>query len=633
MKIKIKLNHLFYSFLNICILFVGFFAGYKLWGSFELPFQNKYQVMGPLVLQKYNPSNGILYFLIFISIPSVLLSLLMLINKLREKKIAGNDLIFKTYSFSFPGGKILDDLCGFCHRKYKWIYFLHFVILILFSLTGLFYLLSLDFIYFPMDIFHEGESLTPAWKYLQTGELWKGSFFIHGVFYDPLTSAVGWKLFNQISVGAYRIFALFMSNIVVLPLGILFALTAKFMDPGKKMIRKVLLAQILILIFYFTEPQKGFLPLHFLERRDLFVLIGLCFLITGIGLKKALWFFLAGLFSALCYAYAIDRGAYFSALLAAILILIFLFPLAKNKKQNQRLMAALAAGIVFGWILFVIVFGIDETSHFLKDTITIYQIKDLFDSYRFSENPYYKIPMVFIGIQLFFFVLYFWKYYLPGRAGRNQFYIHFMFTFLSIIYFRSAFGRGDITHLFYASSFACYGLAMVFWNSLRRLNYRWIVLFSIVLVFTNLQLTRSRYRSYNVSRIVSFWNRASEYAAYPDEKYLSPELYSSIKKLKELFDGQPGIMDYSSDAGLAYLLRKTHYGKNYIVWFSSSLDRRKELRDDFEKYNPELVIVKGINQCYDGICNDKRFPELDPWIMDHYKPYKVFGPWEVYRRK
>src|SRR5579859_4371904 len=38
----------------------------------------------------------------------------------------------------------------------------------------------------PLDFLHDGESLTPAYNSVVTGQFWRGSFFCHGLLYDPL---------------------------------------------------------------------------------------------------------------------------------------------------------------------------------------------------------------------------------------------------------------------------------------------------------------------------------------------------------------------------------------------------------------------------------------------------------------
>lgn len=640
MKIRININHLIRAAINAAILICGLGLGILLWGRFELPFSNPHDVMGPLVLKKYNPANGILNYLLLITMPTLLFLAVHWIeffwnnkgikkdhkNKIKKKSNA------RMVEFAIPFSSQIKKLSEFCFKKIRWIYLLHWFVVIFFSVSGIFYWLSMDFYYFPMDIFHEGESLTPAWKYLQTGELWKGSFFIHGVLYDPFLSILGWKIFDQVSIGAYRIFTLFMSHIVILPLALLFYTTAKSINRSSSILKTMLLVQAFIFIYYTTEPLKGLVPLQYLEKRDLFVLIGLSFLISGIGYKKNFLFFLAGCFSALCYVYTIDRGAYFTAILLVVSGGLIVFPLVDNKKKNLFFLFYMILGIITGWMIFLMSFGMEESSHFFRDTLAIYQVKDLFDSFKFSDSFFYKIPMIAIAIQLLLFVVYFFLFYLPGKINRTRFYIHLIFTVMSVVYFRSAFGRGDVTHLLYASSFAWFGLVLIFWNYCIRLNYRSITIILIALLALNLHATQKRYKSYKPSMIKSFASRASIYAAYPDKKFLDPKLYKSIQGLKELFQDQPGIMVYSSDAGLPYLLRKVHYGKNYIVWFSSSAQRRQELKKDFEKYKPELLVVTGFSHCYDGICNDKRFPKLDKWIHKNYKVYRGYAPWEVYKR-
>ncbi|MGE3262563.1 MAG: hypothetical protein AB7K68_12350 [Bacteriovoracia bacterium] len=66
--------------------------------------------------------------------------------------------------------------------------------------------------------FHEGEWLAPAWKWLQTGQIWRGSFFAHGAFYDALGSGLAWKIFSVTNIAASRVMTSFLEKVVYLPL-------------------------------------------------------------------------------------------------------------------------------------------------------------------------------------------------------------------------------------------------------------------------------------------------------------------------------------------------------------------------------------------------------------------------------
>ena len=70
------------------------------------------------------------------------------------------------------------------------LYFLIFLTLILLDF------LSLNLPSHNIDIFHEGQSLTPAINYLIKGGYWIDSYIIIGLFNEILNPLIGFKIFK-----------------------------------------------------------------------------------------------------------------------------------------------------------------------------------------------------------------------------------------------------------------------------------------------------------------------------------------------------------------------------------------------------------------------------------------------------
>ena len=60
-----------------------------------------------------------------------------------------------------------------------------------------------------LDLFHEGQKLSSAYKSYLDGSLWSGSYVTISIFYETLSSKLIWNLFDQISIGLMRFAEIF----------------------------------------------------------------------------------------------------------------------------------------------------------------------------------------------------------------------------------------------------------------------------------------------------------------------------------------------------------------------------------------------------------------------------------------
>jgi hypothetical protein len=409
-------------------------------------------------------------------------------------------------------------------------------------------------------------------------------------------------------------------------------------NEAKEWWNKIMLTQLLLTVFLYTSTSKFMFQI--LMPRDSFAIVGFTFLVLALGFKKPLFFFITGLFSAFTYAYSIDRGAYFSALILIIPMCFLFFPLVRDFKLLGKFIFFLFSGIFIGWCAFILVFGFDEFTHFLQNTLLFYRTKDLFDSYIYPRPGFNKhtAPMVMIGIQIYGFLVYFLKKYRFGYSNRHICYIHLSFVVLSVFYFRSSLGRSDLSHVYYGSSFAFLGVGLLIWLIIKMIKNKYIFLIVIIALFSlNAFIIYKRLLpEVNFDKISSFKVRVANFMQLDDSEFLNPNERSAILRMEEIFKEEKCFFSFTSEAAMPYLLKKTSCGKNFIVWFCSPRPKRDEIMSDLIRCSPKYILFKSKHwtNAIDRIDNAKRFDDVYNFIISRYAPFETINnDWEVYRRK
>ena len=145
----------------LSIIFVTF-----LWNKINLPFNINTAILGDNYFeQQYHPQNDTIRFIIFLSVP--LLVLIFLFQTFEKSFFKNLKSIITDYDFTF----VNED------RKLK----LFFLITIFFVISE-FFLLNFGDFDFHIDIFHEGLWLTASQNAKITNEFWKSSYIARGFF-------------------------------------------------------------------------------------------------------------------------------------------------------------------------------------------------------------------------------------------------------------------------------------------------------------------------------------------------------------------------------------------------------------------------------------------------------------------
>ena len=234
------------------IIFVIF-----LWDKIYFPFTNPLEIIGEYSKQSYNPINEPIRYLIFISLP--LLVTLFCCN------------FFIKDSFTNIKNRIFqDDKVTRDNEKNKKIKIVFFIFLIYIFLE----FFSINFTYNPIDLYHEGEKLTPAYNYFISGGSWSRSYVTHGVFHEIFATSLTWKLFGLETIGLSRLQVLILNLIFKICLVILSAqITKKFiLNKNKKILSFILLSLLMLSLSNFNIWET-----HLLSYKNLSLTLFLIF--------------------------------------------------------------------------------------------------------------------------------------------------------------------------------------------------------------------------------------------------------------------------------------------------------------------------------------------------------------------
>jgi len=322
------------------VLFLIIFLCSYFWNIIELPYKDDKGSVGYLTELKYNHFNDTLRYLIFIILP---LTYYVFFNYKYSKK----DIINFKYFFS----KFETEDKNFGLKQ---------ALPILIFLIGL---LLIEFLsirapskIFHVDHLHDGDYLTPAFNYLNTGQFWSSSFPIHGgsdIFY-PL---IAWKIFGIKSIGAFKVFKLFLIFLIKI-FSVIFAFHITKFSTLETKYKLILFTLFSLTILSFSSYYSS----SYLELRDLYALIFFIFFMQCFYKRERLLLnFLTTVVAVLTIFLHLDIGIY----LCIVLFLYGLYLLISKKfKDFYQILAFFFAT----FLLVFLIIGKNEFTSFFEQT-------------------------------------------------------------------------------------------------------------------------------------------------------------------------------------------------------------------------------------------------------------------------
>lgn len=598
----------------------GFAVGSLLWPLIALPFSNPLEAVGPLTVLRFSPSTNILRYLVFVLAPSIVFALTWRSPAIRayyESEDAKTADVSKSTS-------ALEDAAVIG----TW------VLLALFVAGSLLTFLGSPLSMKPIDLFHEGEFLTPALEFLRSGALWSKSYFVHGAFNDPLATVLGWKWFGVVSIGASRIVRMALGACLPLCASLLF-LTA--LEPLRAAGRKTAWALgINVFLAMWALVCRWYFPFVPFWDRELPALVGLASLVGGIGLRSCPLLFLSGVISAAGFFYSIDRGCYFTAV---FLVSIGAASVAEHRRWKSIVLPALA-GFAAGWTAFIALVGWHEFAAFLRATVLALRVKDSYDAYVYPApslmSPFgpHVFPMMLIGMQLLALTAVLLS---PLRRAWPRWAPLLVLGLASMVFYRSALGRCDLPHVAYSAGMvflaAGYLLSSILWGVM--VSRKGSAVLLAVLCAVNVGLLVPQWQRISWSAVLTSSERLKAYAHQPDDVFFPEKERVVLRRLREVFRDEECIFSLTSEAAWPYLLRKPPCGRFPIAWFASARPVREEFFRDLVQDRPERILFSSPTwpNAINGIPNSVRFPDILSYVEDHYAPEEDVMGWIVYRRK
>ena len=603
-----KKNIYFLLFLGLSLCLATFF-----WSLINLPLSSS-EIIGYYSINNSNSLNDIFGYLIFITIPILFYFIWKLIYEKKKFSDFLSNIKFKNENISIDIKIYI--LCAL---------FIFFIIL---------EFLSVQFSISEIDLFHEGERLSSAFRSKLDGSLWSGSYISKGVIYEILGPKYIWKLFNQESIGLLRfldILYVFVTKFILIFLSLEISKNTNFNSFFKNVFFLFLTIVLLTCVNYGSSYNNG-VSANLIKFREIPVLLTLLFFIRSLKNVNQIYipYIFIGFLTVFTFFWSIDR-----AIVLNLLVLFIIVFLIINKDYKN--IATIVLYYIFFWLFFYF-FLKEEFLFFTTNTIGILtemtEINGFIHPIPFSDGVNSSrstktILSILIALLISFSFFFNSKSNLSYRFKISLTSIS-LASFLSYIY---ALGRTDYTHLKQAFGFpviflSSYLLFYLFYFINRKYafsihdNKKFLILsISLFLLFLI---------NFNIDykKIINFKSRFVEYIELKDSSFLSTADNNFVKQISSLIRDEKCIQLYTNDAALLYLLKKPNCTKYFYVWIIGS---KKNQIDLINKLNNTNLIIK--NGTIDqkmilhkwGIPLDIKYPLLTDYINKNFKKELIIG--------
>ena len=577
-----------------------------LWRLINFPFQDP-EIIGNYSLNNHDHKNDVIRYIVFVILP--LLTFVII-------KFFYNKNFFNQISFFFENEQNLN-------RSENSTYLISLLIIFLFLL---FNFLSLEFPTQKMDTFHEGQTLSSAYKSLIDNSLWSGSYVTVGIFYETLSSKFIWQIFDNVSIGLARyaeLIYIFLFKILLVYFSFSLTYFLKISAFNKNIF---FIVNSLILLNLIDYNKYSVDLLSYREIPIIFLLILFTFLVRKIQINLIL-LTIASL-SILSLMWGVDR----SLICNLLIITIILFLLIQN---DYRSVVKLVFFVVFFWLSLYFVLG-NEFNFFINNTISVYKemsyVHGLVHPVPFTNEPNSTRATKTILLITFCLLVSISLIFRSNTKFSNSF--KHVILFLALICFGSylyALGRSDGGHikgtlgfpLIFMSIYFSYSLIFKFSKFFDNLKDKSknILLFLIVPVFL------FSFISFNINNILNYKDRFKLYSNLKDSFFLSEDESKFVDMIKPTIQNKNCIQLLSNDVAFYYLLKKKSCTKFYLAWSVSPLNKQQKLINELDK--TEIIISGGPKDWWDIPLSQKLFLVTEFVDKNYYKQMKIIH-WDIF---
>ena len=601
---------LFFLFMASSLCLGTFF-----WTIINLPFLNS-DIIGYYSINKISSLNNVLGYLVFITIPILFYFIWQLIF---EKK---------RFSYFFSNIKFKNENISIDKKNY--ILFLFFIFFIILEF------LSVQFLINEIDLFHEGERLSAAFKSKLDGSLWSGSYISKGIIYEVLGPKYIWKLFNQESIGLLRfldIFFVFLTKIILIFLSLELSKNTNF-NPFFKSIFFIFLTIIFLVCTNYTSSYNNGdgVSANLIKFREIPILLTLLFFIKSLKNIDQIHtpYILIGFLTVFTFFWSIDRAIVLNLLVLSIIIFLII-----NKNYKNVIILVLSS--IFFWLFSYFLLK-EEFAFFISNTIGIInempKINGLMHPIPFSDGANSSrstktilsiLLSLLISLSFFF-----------NKKSSMSYKLKISLTIISLTSFLSytyALGRTDYTHLKQVFGFpivflSCYLLFYLLYFIQRKFLFNKYDNKKILIIFSSLILLFFLNFNIDYKKIISFKSRVVEYVQVKDESFLSTKDSNFVRQISSLIKDEKCIQLYTNDAALLYLLKKPNCTKYFFVAIVGSKKNQMDLIDKLSTTNfiiGDGTVDKKMILHKWAISLDIKYPLLTNYINQNFKNELIIG--------
>jgi len=606
-----------------------------LWDKIYFPFTNPYEIIGEYSKQSYNPVNDPARYLIFISLP-LLVTLLccnfFIKNSFRniKKQIFQDDKTTKNNEKS---------------KKRKIVFFIFLIYIFL-------EFFSVNFPYKPIDLYHEGQELVPAFNNIINGGYWSNSYITIGVFLELFATSLTWKLLGLETIGAARFQVLILNLILKISLLFLsYQITKKFvLRENIKILSFLLLSFVMLNLSNFNIWET-----HLLLYRDLPFVLFLIFLVEVFDNKNFSHFFafLLGSLSVLSILWGLDRGA---CLNLSLLLLFFLLIFRGEMKKSIFLII----GFFLGWTIFFSINAQHEAKYFIENSLAILQNHGFIDGiihpipFSDDDNSWRATKTIMSILICGIILIYLFAFNDKKFSIQSKIILVFIFI-ISTVSYTHAISRSDGTHMRESFGFPLIFLSIFIINKVLqiRINFfnqsiknlkKSFFLFVLVLQIFFLLLMSEFAIGYspkaysvikpiiNIKNIKTFNSRFDKFINTTDDYYLDYKVLDLVNYYKFIANNDKCVQIFNYDAVIPYLVKKYSCTKYFFIWGLGSKTNQLKFIEELKISKPNYILLHGPQDFYGGISAPKRLPYAYKYILNNYSKYEQIYEWVFYKR-
>ncbi len=595
----------------VSIIFVS-----SLWKIIQFQYHNPTEIIGYYSIFKHSHWNDNIRFVVFVALPLIT----FLITILIKKKITFHEM---------KKNFILDK-----HIKYNDSISIFYLLLLFLFL--IFFFLSSDFNLNKIDLFHEGQALMGGLNYELKNQLWSGSFLVTSLFVDILSAKMAWSFFDIQSIGSYRIYISFITQVSVF---ILFIFLFHFCNKSNldKNLKTLLFLFLSVFCFYLVQNNT-------LGYREIPLFIYLIFLVKILDTDKILIVdtIVLSILPLFALLWSLDRGIFLIAAYIPLFILLII-----NNRLKQTL--AILSITIITFIIFFFIIGPIEFNSFITNSINILASSDLLNgivhptpfsaepgSTRATKSLLIIVLNGFITIYIFFDK--------EVNLSKNHKLFITLFYIFGLIFYKVGLTRSDGGHIKQGSSFnlilLVYFFSFYFFNFLEQKiffykikNIYFIIIYFLVFSLFIFKNTPNHF----YTNIYEFKNRLNNYIILDDYRYLKDKEIELVNLLKILVKNENCFQIFTYETAIQYFLKKKTCTNFFHIMNLGNKKNQLSFINQLNTTRPKYLLSGGN---YQNIGNMKgrnkfeltpkdRFPYINQYINDNYEVYEEISSWKI----